>query len=142
MSKVSATRSDSREPCRIRLLAGGGVGTGVAVGLGVGRGVGRGVGLAVGRGVGQGVGTGDGEAVADSVGVGKAGGVEVDGDGLLAGEHVNAGSCVGGGALGDGAGEKEPGAPSPQLATTSVAAKINRPTDCRTGESREDTDYL
>jgi hypothetical protein len=82
MSKVRATSSLVREPCRINLLAGNGVGVGFAVGGGVGFGVGRGVGR------------GDDVAVADGVGVSGAdavGGGTV-GDALQAGEHGDAGA--------------------------------------------------
>jgi hypothetical protein len=118
-----------REPCWTSLLGGGvGVGVGFAVGRGVGRGVGfavgrgvgrtvgRAVGFAVGRGVGRAVGLGDGVSVAAGVGVSQ-------GDAVEAGERVGVGAWVGTDTLGDGAGDREPGAAGAQPATTRAAAR-------------------
>jgi hypothetical protein len=124
-----------REPCRTSLL--GGVGVGVGVGFAVGRGVGRAVGRAVGFAVGRAVGTGDGVAVAPGVGLrrGDAVGAGPDGNGVRAG----VGAWVGTDALGDGAGDREPGAAGPQLATTRAAARAILAMALCTSESRSIT---
>jgi hypothetical protein len=143
MSKVRAIWSVVREPWRISVLAGDGVGVGFAVGRGVERGVGFAVGcgvegrvgVAVGLGVGAGVGLavgwfvglGDDVAAAGRVGFGVADtvGPGADGDRLQAGEPVMVGPWVGRDALGDGAGEMEPGAAGPQLTATNAPARIS-----------------
>jgi hypothetical protein len=120
-----------REPCWTSLLGGG---VGVGVGFAVGRGVGRGVGFAVGRGVGRTVGRAVGFAVGR--GVGRAVGL---GDGVPVAAGVGVGAWVGTDALGDGAGDREPGAAGPQLATTRAAARTSLEMERCTSEGRSIT---
>lgn len=79
------------------------------------------------------VATGVGLSRADAVGAGTVG------EALHAGEHGEVAAGLGTDAFDDGAGEGEPGATGPQLATTIAAAMASLPTERRTCESRSVT---